>query len=502
MRLTLAARQSDLARLQAQRVGEALLRSRPDLRLEYRFRESLGDRNQDQPLWQSPEKGVFTEDFRRELLEGGADLVVHSWKDLPTQVVPGTQVAATLERADSRDLLLFKRAARARVEAEGVLRVLSSSPRRSRNLAGFAALYFPFSVRETRFAAVRVNVQTRVRKLLQQEDADALVVAKAALDRMLAAEQEEFRATRDSLRQALAQLDWMVLPLSLNPTAAAQGALAVELAQGRPELLELLATINHAPSFAEARQEREILAGYGGGCHQALGVSALARPYGTVLSVRGRTDAGQELEQRKLLAPAGPSLAGLKGLDVGRAFFKAQRQPLGLPQDLDRWQGLLVAKEDAWPAHLHFNGWVWAAGLTTWRKLARRGIWVNGSQDGLGEDEPLGLEQLAPKARFAKLSHLDSGGSRFPLLATYRVELTARQGAAALLGYGCYFWSSGMGFRQALALQPGILAKRHACGPGNTAVAIGDALRRAGLDPAEHLSVFLNPSDWEAACRA
>ena len=64
-----------------------------------------------------------------------------------------------------------------------------------------------------------------------------------------------------------------------------------------------------------------------------------------------------------------------------------------------------MAKEDAWPEQLKFEGLVWASGLKTWQKLARRGVWVNGTQDGLGEDEPLGLEQLAPKARFAKLSH-------------------------------------------------------------------------------------------------
>ena len=57
------ARKSDLARLQAYRVGESLQRKFPDLQIEYRFRASLGDINQNDPLWKMPEKGVFTDDF-------------------------------------------------------------------------------------------------------------------------------------------------------------------------------------------------------------------------------------------------------------------------------------------------------------------------------------------------------------------------------------------------------------------------------------------------------
>jgi hydroxymethylbilane synthase len=501
VRLTIASRKSDLARLQAYLVGDALQAQDPGLQVEYRFRESLGDKNLTDPLWQAPEKGVFTEDFHRDLVEGAADLVVHSWKDLPVEEKPGTVVAACLQRADSRDLLLFKRSARARVAHGGRLEVLSSSPRRSLNLQGFAQRYFPFAVRETRFTPVRGNIQTRVRKLLEAEGADALIVAKAALDRLLAAEREELAEGRAFLAKALASLDWMVLPLSLNPTAAAQGALAIEARRDRADLLALLQGINHAQSFEEARRERAILASHGGGCHQAIGVSVQARPYGTLLSLRGRTDAGLVLDQRSLEPAVDPGLKGLKGLDAARDFFMAQRQPLELKLKPGEWQGLLVAKEDAWPEHLHFEGLVWAAGLKTWQKLARRGVWVNGTQDGLGEDEPMGLEQLAPKARFAKLSHADAGSARLPLLASYQVSLAPREPPEKLLGYGCYYWSSGSGFERALALQPGILAKRHACGPGNTAAAIRRRLEERGLDAARHLSIFLTPSDWEAACR-
>src|SRR5690606_12634019 len=109
MKLRIAARSSDLARIQAISVGEALLESSraagARLEIEYAFRQSLGDANLHDPLWKMPEKGVFTEDFRDDLLSGACDLVVHSWKDLPIDARSETMIAATLPRADLRDLL-------------------------------------------------------------------------------------------------------------------------------------------------------------------------------------------------------------------------------------------------------------------------------------------------------------------------------------------------------------------------------------------------------------
>ena len=87
------------------------------------------------------------------------------------------------------------------------------------------------------------------------------------------------------------------------------------------------------------------------------------------------------------------------------------------------------------------------------------------------------------------------------MLASYQVSLTRADPAEALLGYDCFYWSSGSGFERALALQPGILAKRHACGPGNTAATIRRILQERGVDAASRPCIFLTPSDWEAACR-
>src|SRR5207245_10555109 len=180
MRLVLAARRSELARIQAIEVGDALRKANPQVTIEYSFRESLGDKNQNDPLWQMPEKGVFTQDFREGLLRGEFDLVVHSLKDLTIENDPETEIAATLARADARDLLLVRNDRWAEVERTGVIAILTSSPRRAYNLDSFLREALPAKLRELNFVNVRGNVPTRVRKLFQS-DVDGLIVAKAAL---------------------------------------------------------------------------------------------------------------------------------------------------------------------------------------------------------------------------------------------------------------------------------------------------------------------------------
>ena len=204
MRVTIASRRSDLARIQAYQVGEALQNAHPQIDISYSFHESLGDRNQNDPLWQMPEKGVFTQDFRAGLLKGDFDLVVHSWKDLAIEEDPETEIAATLPRADARDLLLVREDRWPEVGRTGVMSIFTSSPRRSHNLDSFLRQALPAKLRELNFVNVRGNVPTRVRKLFEAET-DGLIVAKAALDRLLGAKQAEFAATQQELRGALSQ---------------------------------------------------------------------------------------------------------------------------------------------------------------------------------------------------------------------------------------------------------------------------------------------------------
>ena len=491
MRVTIASRRSDLARIQAYQVGEALQIAYPQIEINYSFHESLGDRNQNDPLWQMPEKGVFTQDFREGLLRGDFDLVVHSWKDLAIEEDPKTEIVATLPRADARDLLLVREDRWPEVERTGVMTILTSSPRRSYNLDSFLRAALPAKLRELNFANVRGNVTTRVRKLLES-DVDGLIVAKAAIDRLLEAKQSEFVATREELRGALSRCRWIVLPLRENPSAPAQGALAVEIVRRRADLRELLAPLNCADTFAAVTREREILRGYGGGCHQKIGASVLRRPFGEITFLRGLTDNRQVLDTCSLSAsrprPPRVSRQELWPLNSSESdWFNREAIPVnpaaGAP-------ALWIAKADALP-----DDWcpgtgqvIWTSGVQTWKRLAQRGVWVHGSAGSLGEQEPPNLETLAGrKLTWLKLTH--AGGydeGSLPALATYR--LVPKDGKVDLKGRTYFFWKSGSSFERALSLDPWIKETTHFCGPGNTQ----RILEKNGVQA----HVFLDHAQW------
>src|SRR5687768_4417000 len=285
MRVRLSGRSSDLSRIQMHQVADAIRAAVPSAELVMNFRESLGDRNIDDPLWSMPEKGVFTEDFVEELRAGLTDVVVHSWKDLPTEPRVGTRVVATLPRADVRDVLLMRRDLWESVDAGTKVSILRSSPRRAHNLGSFLTWALPVGNLAIEFVPVRGNVPTRLRKL-HEGTHHGLVVAKAALDRLA-----------DQVRDPVDRCYFMVLPISENPTGAAQGALAIEIADHcDPRIVRLLERMNDKTTFDEATREREILRSYGGGCHQKIGVTVLTRGSEQLLSLRGVTDDGTVLQ--------------------------------------------------------------------------------------------------------------------------------------------------------------------------------------------------------------
>jgi hydroxymethylbilane synthase len=535
MRVTIASRRSDLARIQAFQVGETLLAAHPELEINYSFHESLGDKNLNDPLWKMPEKGVFTQDFREGLLRGDFDLVVHSWKDLAIEVDPETEIVATLPRADARDLLLVRRDRWDEVEHTGVMSILTSSPRRAYNLGSFLRDALPAKINELKFENVRGNVQTRVRKMLEQ-NVDGLIVAKAAIDRLLSARArrvtvaggpniaalDEFAETRTFLAGALSQCLWMVLPLSANPSAPAQGALAIEISRQREDMRALVAPLNSADTFTAVEHERAILRAYGGGCHQKIGVSVVRREFGEVTFLRGLTDDGVVLNSRSIttwhntkpakvpreqLWPLNSKEARLFDIERvaidplslwERARMRAEAsskssasstQPSPTGRRSEDVPSLWIAKADALPENwtIADRQIVWTSGLHTWKRLAQRGVWVNGSADSLGEHEPTRIETIAgPEIKWLKLTHDRAYEGDMPTLATYR--LVPRNDALDLTGRKHFFWKSGSSFEYALSQNPWLKEMNHYCGPGNTQ----RILRQHGIAPV----VFLDHEQW------
>jgi hydroxymethylbilane synthase len=517
MKLVLAARQSDLARLQAFETGRALMEAAgklsKKLEIEYRFRSSLGDQRGDDPLWKMPEKGVFTEDFLSDLETGKVDLVVHSWKDLPVQERASTMIAATLDRADVRDVILVRKdhwEARKRGIESGPFRILTSSPRRTYCLESVLEWALPWAqCKDGRpvfeFVPVRGNIATRVGKISQ---AHALVVAKAALDRLLEsakyqAEDGAFSRSASELRSAIAELDFVVLPLFVSPTAAAQGALAVEVRKDHHELIELCRLIDNREDRECVEEERAVLASYGGGCHQKIGVTILNRPYGKVRFLRGLTDGGTLLDsaglKRSLPRRFSQNVVWSgEGIQVERTSLPLEE----IKRDLQKCppqNGYFVSRNEALPDGLETEGkCIWAAGLATWKKLTGRGVWVHGSSEGLGDDEaPRADVLLGYRVNWVRLTHQDAASTDLQAVPTYKAKYQLLR-SDLLEQREVYFWKSAGHIQAVFDAEPKLFKPHralHAVGPGRTLNFLKACLKSNGWTEknlTEDLLVVLN----------
>jgi hydroxymethylbilane synthase len=477
MRLKLASRKSDLARWQAHKVARALEALPEKPRVEFQFKSSFGDQNLDIPLAGMGARGVFTEDFYEDLKEGRCDLVVHSWKDLPVDERSGTKISMTLPRADVRDALFIPEDVWQKALKTKKLTVFTSSPRRVYNLAPVLPKLLPGRL-EIEFKNIRGNVPTRLKKM--HEGKGALILAKAGLDRLLEAEAENF--TEESVRRLIQDCRFLVLPISLNPPAPAQGALAIEISATNETMNSLSARLNDETTYNCVQEERKILSGYGGGCHQKIGVARLLKPYGMVKSLRGQTDAGEILQEWKIenftpwsKAQSADKIFPLKAKD--NSWF--ERKPLKGDFDFSAVDGLFVARADALPAKVKPKPEqiVWTAGVQTWIKLAERGVFVNGCLDGLGEGEELGIERICGgRKELVKLTH--GGGDKSSQFNAATYELIPKKETPDLKGKTHFFWMSRTSFQRAAAEFPEeIRTGHHACGPGRTY----EFLKSAGL---------------------
>lgn len=238
MTIRIATRGSDLARWQADHVGSLL----GDYELVVVSTE--GDRRADVPLAAMGGKGVFVKEVQAAVLEGRADLAVHSAKDLPALTPEGLRLAAVLERADARDGL----AGTAFDELPTGARVATGSQRRRVQLLALRP--------DLEIVDVRGNIGTRLSRV-DEGRFDALVVAVAALDRL-------------GLRS---RLTTVFGPDQMLPQVG-QGALAVECRTNDLRTRGRLAAIDHSPSHELLDAERAFLAAIGGDCELPAGAFA------------------------------------------------------------------------------------------------------------------------------------------------------------------------------------------------------------------------------------
>ena len=263
-RLRIATRGSALARWQADHVAALLHKADPALEAEIVVVETSGDRRLDVPIWELGGKGVFVKEVQAAVLDGRADLAVHSAKDMPSATPDGLVIAAVPERADVRDALVGAALADLR---EGAV-VATGSLRRQAQLAHARP--------DLRFEGLRGNMATRVARA-GTDGVDAVVVAAAALDRLAWADRIAERLSVD-----------IVLP------QVGQAALAVECRTGDADVRAALAAVEDGPSRLAVDAERGFLAELGGDC--SLPAAAYAEVAGG--------EAGLSVAVRGLLATA------------------------------------------------------------------------------------------------------------------------------------------------------------------------------------------------------
>ncbi len=256
LRIRIATRKSRLARWQTDHVAGRLEAAHPGLEIEIIEVSTKGDEVRDRALSAIGERGLFTRELERVLLEDGADIAVHSLKDMETTLPAGLDLLAIPERADPRDAFLSRDGSDFAALPHGALVGTSSIRRRAQLLAVRGDLAFD---------NLRGNVPTRLEKLTRGEGGiTAIVLARAGLERLGFAD----RVTE-------------VLGSKVIVPAVGQGALAIEGRSGDDALGALLAPLEHEPTRLAVRAERAFLRRLRGGCQVPAG--ALGRLDGTTL---------------------------------------------------------------------------------------------------------------------------------------------------------------------------------------------------------------------------
>ena len=258
MRITLGTRGSQLALAQTELVKQALERLPDPPEVSVRIIKTTGDQRLDLSLSQPGpmiEKGFFTKELEEALVREEIDAAIHSLKDLPTSLPEGLKLVATLARHDPCDVLISK-TARSLIEIPQNAIVATGSPRRSRQLV--------FRRPDLRIADIRGNVLTRLSKLLREDSWNAIVLAKAGLQRV------GFDLVDGKI--ALDSCELLVSDLVEILPAVGQGAIAVETAAHRAELKALFGQINDTNTWFCTQAERELLRLLGGGCQAPVGV--------------------------------------------------------------------------------------------------------------------------------------------------------------------------------------------------------------------------------------
>ncbi len=301
--LILGTRGSDLALTQARMTEVALAEVGVDVQIE--VVKTIGDKRPDLKLSEfalgdNPvvDKGIFTKELEEALIRGDIDFAVHSLKDVPTELGEGFEICATLPRADIADVLLTTS------QGNGVetgMTVATSSVRRARQMEW---LYPGIKIVD-----IRGNVPTRIRKLIENDAWDGILLARAGIERL-----GIFTPGQSSFEFGGTTVYATELKPSQFLPAAGQGAVSMEIRSDNDAARAALAKINHEPTFQRVAAERAFLHRLQAGCQTPVGAWTWFEDDGATLgmSVRVFDEDDPAAAPHECIARAKPD--DLKGL--------------------------------------------------------------------------------------------------------------------------------------------------------------------------------------------
>lgn len=267
--LTIATRKSPLAMWQAEFVKAELEKAHPGLEVVLLPMSTKGDKILDVPLAKIGGKGLFTKELEDRMMDGDADIAVHSMKDVPMELPEGFALGAILERHAPTDAFVSNKYASFDELPEGAVLGTSSLRRKAQLMAKRPDLI----VKD-----LRGNVGTRLGKL-DAGEYDAIVLATSGLQRLELDERIRHEFSPE-----------VCLP------AVTQGTLGIEYFEKDAEVLELIQVLDHSDTAIRTRAERAMNHRLEGGCQVPIGV--FAELDGEKIHVRGLV---AELDGSKVL---------------------------------------------------------------------------------------------------------------------------------------------------------------------------------------------------------
>ncbi|UMZ73204.1 hydroxymethylbilane synthase [Natranaerofaba carboxydovora] len=248
MKLTVGSRGSNLALAQTDEVIKKLKKTYPEVNIDLKKIKTTGDKILDTTLHEIGGKALFVKELEKALVDGEIDFAVHSMKDVPGELYDEFDIFTVLKRSEPRDVLISKNNYTLDTLPEGSV-VATSSLRRKAQLLAYR--------NDLEIVPIRGNINTRIKKFSESSDIDAIILAKAGIDRL-------------GLSVEISQ----VITTDIIVPCVGQGALGIEVLKTNTELKEKLKSIQDEKVKNCVLAERAFLKKLGGSCYVPVGAYA------------------------------------------------------------------------------------------------------------------------------------------------------------------------------------------------------------------------------------